>query len=108
MISDAERKARGERAKGYRDEFLTPIIDQHRAEYIERIAQLATTELNPRKRSEKITALSTAVRILDNIRTGIDAVVHDGALAEANLLKAEKVERMSLSDRRLLDMVPRF
>lgn len=107
-MTDAERKARGERARMYRDEFLTPILTQHRSEYMERMATVATTELNARKRSEKITALSAAVRILDNIKTGIDAIVHDGTLAEASLLKAEKVERMAPSDRRLLDMVPRL
>lgn len=105
-MNDTERKARGERAKTYRDEFLAPILSGHKAEYLDRIATVATTELNPRKRSEKIAALSTALRILDNIAKGLDAAVMDGAIAEAALLKAEKVERMGRDERRLLNIVP--
>jgi hypothetical protein len=94
-MNESERKARGERAKTYRDEFLGPIINDSRSAYQARIVEIATTELNPRKRAEKLTALSTALKLLNNIETGINALVHDGDLAARDLLRADKVERMS-------------
>jgi hypothetical protein len=107
-MNDAERKARGERAKTYRDEFLVPILAESRDTYQARIIEVATTELDPKVRAEKLTALSIAVRILGNIESGLDAFVNDGAIAANSLLKAEKVEKMGRHERRLLDMVPRL
>lgn len=103
-MNDAERKARAERAQTYRNEFLAPIIDECRQSYQARIVDIASTELDPKKREQAITALSTALRILANIDTGITAVIEDGKIADKKLLRAEEVERMNPYRRRLLDM----
>lgn len=105
-MTDAELKARGERARVYRDEFLGPIMDEQRAAYQARIVEIATTELNPRKRAEKITALSTALKVLNNVDAGLSAAVDAGRIAEGNLLKAERIEKMGKEQRRLLSIAP--
>lgn len=108
MSNEAERKARGERAQTYRDEFLGPILAEQRDAYTKRIVEIAATELDPKVRSEKLTALSIATRILGNIELGLDAIVNDGKLANRELLKAESVERMGKDQRRLLAIGPRY
>lgn len=108
MISDAERKARGERAATYRDEFLAPIIEENRSAYQARIIEIATTELNPRKRSEKLTALSVAIKVLGNIENGLNAIVQDGDMAAKNLLRTDVIEKMGRGERRLLEIAPRY
>ena len=105
-MNDRERVARAERAKIYRDEFLAPIIIDLKASYQGRIVEIATTELNERKRTEQITALSFALKLVDNISTHLDAAVADGKVAENSILKAERLEKMSPHQRRLLGIVP--
>ena len=90
----------------YRDEFLGPILEQSRTTYRDRIVEIAATELDPRKRTEKLTALSLALRVLDNVASGIDAAIRDGEIGYANLMKAEKVESMTDGKRRLFSMAP--
>jgi hypothetical protein len=106
-MNDAEAAARGTRAKAYRDEFLGPSIDQQRDAYSKRIIEIASTELDPRTRNDKLTALSFALRVLDNVASGIDAAIRDGEIAEGNLMKADRIERMTPEKRRLLQFAPR-
>lgn len=105
-MTDAEIIARAERAKTYRDELLAPILNEQRAVYANRIVEIAATELNPKVREQKITALSYAVRILRNIETGLDAFVNDGEVAKGNKLRVEKIEKMTEPQRRLLGIAP--
>lgn len=101
-----ERKARGQRAAQYNDEFLRPILAENRAAYQQRIVEVATTELGPKTRAEKLTALSIAIKVLNNLESGIVAIIEDGKLADRELLSSERVENMSRADRRLLDIAP--
>lgn len=105
-MNDAEAVARGTRAKAYKDEFLGQIIDHQRQAYQARIVEIASTELDPRKRSEKLTALSLALRVLENVSSGIDAAIRDGEIAEGNLMRAERVESMTAEKRRLFSIAP--
>jgi hypothetical protein len=105
-VNDAEQAARGLRADQFKAEFLEPLVTDFRAQYAERIIDLASRELDPAKRAQAITSLSTAIRILDNIEGGIDAFIHDGKAAEKDLLKVETIERMSEPKRRLLGIGP--
>lgn len=107
-MNDSEAVARGTRALQYRQEFLGPIIDNQRQAYTTRIAEIASTELDPKVRSEKLTALSLALRVLENVSSGIDAAIRDGEIAAQNMAKAENVERMTPDKRRLLRFAPGY
>jgi hypothetical protein len=67
-MSDAKPQ-RGQRA-ALCGEFITPILDETRNGYLSRIAEIAATELNPKVRTEKITALSIALKVLGNLTNG--------------------------------------
>ena len=101
----AERIARAHRAQSAWDEFLAPMIAAMREEYRERMVSVATTELATAARSDKITALSMALRIVDTIESGMLATIKDGELARADKLKAEAIEGMTDARRRLLNIV---
>jgi len=75
---------------------------------MDRMAEIAATELNPKARSEKITALSIALKVLGNVENGLNSAIEAGKVAQQSILKADKIERMGVSERRLLDIVPRF
>lgn len=101
-----ELAARGERANICYNEFVGPALKDQRAVYAERIAEIAVSELNPRKRADKITTLSTAIRILDNIDTAIRCLIEEGKMAERATMKVDEIERMTGPRRRLFEFMP--
>lgn len=103
----AETAARGQRAE-LCNEFVAPILKEVRDGYLSRIADIAATELNPKVRSEKITALSIAMKVLGNVENGLNNAIEAGRVAQQSILKADNIERMGREDRRLLDMIPRI
>jgi len=104
-MNDAEAVARGQRAEQAK-EFIGPILDDIRGAYADRIVEIASRELDPKTRTDKLTALSTALRILENLSDGLEAIVRDGMVAESNLIKVENIERMTPGRRKLLGIVP--
>lgn len=107
-MNDPESAARGQRAETCYSEFIGPELANIRKSYAERIAEIAVKELDPKVRTDKITALSTALRILDNVNAGIVAIVEDGKLAEKNLMRAEAIEQMAAPKRRLFNIAPTY
>src|SRR4249919_576859 len=105
-MTEAERIAKAERAQRAYDEFIGPIMAETRDAYSARIVEIAATELNSRKRADKLTALSFAIRIAEELDTGIKASIMDGDLAEQEKLRTEKIEAMTPSERRLFGLVP--
>lgn len=105
-MNEHELAARGQRADMCYNEFIGPQLKDMRAQYTNRMTEIAVSELDPKKRAEKITSLATAIRILDNIDTGIRCMVEDGKVAEASMLRSDRVERMSAPRRRLLEFSP--
>lgn len=103
----AETAARGQRAS-LCNEFIGPMLKEIEASYMERMAEIAATELNPKSRAEKITALSIGLKVLRNIEGGLNAAIEAGKMAQNSILKADQIERMGREDRRILDMIPRF
>ena len=81
------------------------MIAAMREEYRDRMVSVATTELATAARSDKITALSMALRIVDTIESGMLATIKDGEVARQDKLKAEKIEQMTDAQRRLLKIV---
>jgi hypothetical protein len=101
----AETAARGQRAE-LCNEFIGPILKDTREGYLARIAEIAATELNPKKRSEKITALSIALKVLGNLENGLNAAIESGKVAQQSIIKAREIERMGAHERRIFDIIP--
>ena len=105
-MTEAERIAKAERAQRAYDEFIGPIMAETRDAYSARIVEIAATELNSTKRADKLTALSFAIRITEELDTGIKASIMDGELAQQERLRAAKLEKMTPSQRRIYDLIP--
>jgi hypothetical protein len=104
-MSDHETAARGQRA-AQAWEVVGPILEQTRAEYVQRMADIAATELNPKARCEKVTALAVALKVTANVTNGLKAAIEAGRVAERNLISADEVARMGREQRRIFDLVP--
>lgn len=105
-MTEAERIARGNRAKAFWDEFAEPMLGELRDAYAERMVNVANDELNGQKRADKLTALSNAIRILSNLESGMRAIVTDGEQAQREKVRAESIEKMTAPQRRLLGIAP--
>jgi hypothetical protein len=103
-MTPQERLARSQRAEAAYRDFIEPMIDELKNVYSDRIVEVATTELSSRRRADKLTALSNAHKILTTLDKGMAAMIADGPMAEREKLKAEKIEQMSPSMRRLLNI----
>jgi hypothetical protein len=104
-MRDAKKRiASADRAQRAWDEFFAPMIGELRSAYSERMLEVATTELNPAKRADMITALSNAVKVLDTLKGGMLETIRDGELAQAEQLRVEKIEKMTAPKRRLLNI----
>lgn len=88
------------------EEFFEPMIGELRNAYAERMVIVANDELNPRKRADKLTALSNAMKILGTLESGMREMLRDGELAQQEKLRADKLENMAPSQRRLLNIAP--
>lgn len=105
-MNESDRIARAQRADAAYREFFEPMIDALKNEYGDRIVAVATTELSRNKRSDKLTALSIAHKILTTLDEGMKATITDGELALRDKLRAEKIERMSPPQRKLFSIAP--
>jgi hypothetical protein len=75
-----------------------------RAEYLNRMASEAASELNVQRRSDKVTALAQALRVVDNLEAGMREAIRDGELARQEKLRADKIMQMTDAQQRLLKM----
>lgn len=105
-MTPEERLARARRAQMALDEFITPLLTETRDVYAARIVEIAATELNKEARTDKITALSTAIRVLEELEKGIQAHLLDGKVADKERLRVAKLEQMTPARRRIFSMTP--
>jgi hypothetical protein len=105
-MTPEQRIARAHNARRAWDEFVAPVLTKMRETYAARIVEIAATELSRDKRTDKITALANAVRILDQIEGGMCDAIHDGDVANVEKLRADNIEGMTAPKRRLLGMAP--
>ncbi len=105
-LNEKQRIDRAARAQRAWDEFIGPEFDYARSIYSARIAEVAATELHPGLRSDKITTLSMSVRVLNEIQGAIAAVIRDGEVARAEMIRAERIEDLSDARQRLLRVAP--
>jgi hypothetical protein len=102
----SERIAKAQRAQMAYDEFIAPMLAETRDVYSARMLEVAVTELSRDARTDKLTCLATAIRILDELETGIKGVMMDGDVALTDKLRAEKIEQMTPAQRRIFGLVP--
>lgn len=105
-MNDAERINRATRAQAAWEEFMAPMIAELKAEYTQRLVDVASQELSRDKRSDKITALSNALKIVGNLETGMQAIIKDGEMAHRELVRSDNIERLTAPQRRLLNAIP--
>lgn len=105
-MTDAERIDRAGRARRAYEEFIEPMFDELRNEYAERIVAVATTELRRDRRADAITTLSVAHKVLNTLDAGMKALIADGDMAQRDKLRAEKIEKLTPPERRLLNIAP--
>jgi hypothetical protein len=106
MLNEAERIARAHRGKVAFEEFFEPMLGELQNAYSERLVEVANSELNPANRADKITALSNALKILNNLEAGMKAIVTDGEIAMRDKARTDKIEQMTAPQQRLLGVVP--
>ena len=85
-------------------EVVQPILDEIDAEYTARMVEVANTELSRDKRADKLTALSNALKISANLRSGLQAAMMDGEVAQRDKLRADRIEKLTAPQRRLLKL----
>jgi hypothetical protein len=105
-VRPEDRIARAERADAAWVEFFGPMITELKAEYSSRLVEVANSELSRDKRSDKITALSNAMKILATLEGGMREIIRDGELALVEKVRADKVEGMTAPQRKLLGIAP--
>lgn len=102
-MTPAQDAQRGRQAKEAL-EFLEPAFKEIRAQYADRIKEIAVKELNGKKRTDKITCLSTALRVTEEVEGIIRAIVLHGEVAAKDIERMKKVEDMTPAQRRLLNI----
>lgn len=107
-MTPEQRIARAGNAQRAWDEFVAPVVTEMRETYAARIVEIAAAELSRDKRSDKITALSNAVRILGQIEAGMKEAIRDGDVARVEKLRTGKIEALTEPKRRLLGIAPGF
>lgn len=105
-MTEAERIARANRAQAALDEFLAPILDEVEQTYLKRLREVSTTDYGLKSRSDKQTALSFALSVVDAVRSGMSEVILDGKVARDSQLRAERMETMTDPQKRLLGLTP--
>jgi len=88
-----ERSARADRAKAALAEFLGPAFDLVEAEWYEKM--VATAGSTDPRASEIIARLTSGIKAIRTVRAQVEAVVSDGAVADAEIARQAQVDKMT-------------
>lgn len=102
-LTEAQRVARAHNARRALEEFLDPAFEAVVEAYAGRLEEIASK--SPWEAS-KITALANAQRIAKEVRAQIVALVYDGDSARKEMIRVERIEKLSPAKRRLLQFGP--
>lgn len=94
MSDEALRMARAEQADHALKQFLGPAFDVVRAEYLEKLAEVAAKPLTADLRAG-MEKLALAVKVVDVVRAQIVGLVRDGDLAQAEAKRAADFDKLS-------------
>lgn len=101
-MTNAERIARAERAKAALDEFLAPAMEHVMTDYNRRIIEIAAE--TPWK-TEPISKLAQAFKIVRTVEAHLQALVMDGELARQDMSYAAQIERIPVEKRKVLGLL---
>lgn len=90
---------RGRRARLVMDEFLAPAFEQVQQAYSARLKEICA---NRPWDAGPISALANASRIVEEVEKQIVAIVLAGEAASKEIIRVEKVEKLTPAKRRLL------
>lgn len=96
-----QRIERGRRAGEAVNEFVNPAFEHAHETYLGRMKELVSRE--PWE-TGKITALVTAMRVLEVVHSDMAAIIHDGEVAKCDLARVEKVASIPEAKRKLLGL----
>ena len=99
-MTPAERLSRADRAKAAMVEFLEPAFTHVEQEWYEKLVHQAGQE-DP-KMAERIHRITTAIKSIRVVRAQIEAIVVDGAMAEAEIKRNAQVSQMSEHKRKTI------
>lgn len=100
-LTDQQRVERSRLAALALKDHLDPAFELCVEAYAERLEQIAST--TPWE-AAKITALANAIRIAKEVRGQIAQIVADGTDAKQNIDRAKRIEGLTPSKRRLLNI----
>lgn len=100
-MNEEARIARAERAQAALDEFINPAFDIAAAGYMARLSEVVSAEPWA---TDKVKALMTAARVLKEVRGQVASLVQDGEVAAREVIRADKIEKISPAKRRILGL----
>lgn len=101
-MTHKQRLERARQARLALDEFLTPAFEIVEAEYADKMITAAAS-VDPRA-TEKIARLGIAIQAVRQARTQIEAIVADGDEARIAIEREKRLESLSPTARRLLNI----
>lgn len=108
MIDDdpASRMARAENAELAMRQWLGPAFDVCRSDYLAKLAEIASRPMTNDNRAG-MEKLAMGIKVVDEVRSQIEAVIADGKVAAHSQQGASKLANMTTEQRRWLDYAPR-
>lgn len=99
MSDEALRMARAEQADTALKQFLGPAFDVCRADYLEKLAEIAAKPLTNDMRAA-MEKLAVGVKVIDTVRAQIAGLVADGTFAQADAHRASELANLTTEKRR--------
>lgn len=99
MSDEAERMARAAQADAAMKQFLAPAFEVVRAEYLEKLAEIAAKPLTNDMRAG-MEKLALAVKVVDVVRGQITSLILDGNLAQSDAKRISELDKLSPEKRR--------
>lgn len=101
MSDEAIRMARAEQASTALKEFLGPAFDVCRADYLEKLGEVAARPLTNDIRAG-MEKLALGVKVLDEVRRQIEGLVRDGDIARECARRASDLAELPAEKKRWL------
>lgn len=101
-MTPEQRIARAQRAKAAMEEFFAPALAEIESDYGEKMIAVAASS-DPRA-PDVIARLANGISVARQVRARIEAHIADGGVAKAEREIADAQDRMSASDRRLVNI----
>lgn len=92
---------RARNAQASWDEFVGPIVETVRAEYLSALTKIAANEP---WQSDKIVKLAIAQRVIDTVESQMKAMILQGADAQKAIDRAAQIENLPARKRRWIDI----